>query len=243
MFRLTQGKMRLLDDLVAHFEANRHHFQLISKQLLALFENDKALSRHVHSMKARVKDPSHLRDKLIRKMAEAEEKQRKFAITPENLFYKINDLAGLRIIHLYTHQVDAINNALLSLFEEEKYRLREGPTARTWDDESRKYFKEIGIATRSSPSMYTSVHYVLEPNRRTKYTCELQVRTLMEEVWGEVDHAINYPHPTTIVSCAEQIAALARITSGCTRVVDSIFRTYQDLQPRARAHRRHRPRH
>jgi putative GTP pyrophosphokinase len=240
MFRLTQRKMRVVDDLVAHFEANQHHFELISKQLLALFENDKTLSQHVHSMKARVKEPSHLKDKLIRKMAESEEKGRKFAITPDNLFYKVNDLAGLRIIHLYTRQMDAINKALLSLFEEEKYRLREGPTARTWDDESRKYFKEIRIATRKSPSMYTSVHYVLEPNRRTKYTCELQVRTLMEEVWGEVDHTINYPHPTNIVSCAEQIAALARITSGCTRVVDSIFRTHEDFQRQASPRRRRR---
>ena len=78
--------------------------------------------------------------------------------------------------------------------------------------------------------MYTSVHYVIEPNRRTKYTCELQVRTLAEEVWGEVDHTINYPIATPIIACKEQIAVLARVTSGCTRLVDSLFRTYEDAQ-------------
>ena len=32
--------------------------------------------------------------------------------------------------------------------------------------------------------MYTSVHYVVSSKSRTKVTCEIQVRTLMEEVWG-----------------------------------------------------------
>ena len=75
--------------------------------------------------------------------------------------------------------------------------------------------------------MYTSVHYVIEANTRTKYTCEIQVRTLMEEVWGEVDHRINYPYATDSLHCLEQIKVLARVTSGCTRLVDSIFRSHE----------------
>ena len=51
------------------------------------------------------------------------------------------------------------------------------------------------IDTETSDTLYTSVHYVIESNSRTRITCEVQVRTLSEEVWGEVDHKINYPHP------------------------------------------------
>jgi hypothetical protein len=51
----------------------------------------------------------------------------------------------------------------------------------------------------------------------------------MEEVWGEVDHSINYPHPAKSVACREQIRALARATSSATRLVDSIFATVEDL--------------
>ena len=117
-----QDEVIAIENLVAHFEANEHQFDLISRQLLDLFTNENALSQHVHSMKSRVKDPDHLAAKLLRKMAEAEEEGKEFSIRKENLFYKINDLAGVRIIHLYTRQVDAINKALLSLFEEEKRR-------------------------------------------------------------------------------------------------------------------------
>jgi putative GTP pyrophosphokinase len=77
--------------------------------------------------------------------------------------------------------------------------------------------------------MYTSVHYVVASNSRTTVTCEIQVRTLMEEVWGEVDHSINYPHKTESVPCREQIRALARSTSSATRLVDAIFATVEDI--------------
>jgi len=50
----------------------------------------------------------------------------------------------------------------------------------------------------------------------------------MEEVWGEVDHVLNYPRKTKSVACAEQLKVLARVTSSATRLVDSIFITIDD---------------
>jgi len=76
--------------------------------------------------------------------------------------------------------------------------------------------------------MYTSVHYVVQPNSISELTCEIQVRTLMEEVWGEVDHKINYPEKADSLSCREQIKVLARVTSSCSRLVDSIFLAHQE---------------
>jgi ppGpp synthetase/RelA/SpoT-type nucleotidyltranferase len=177
-----------------------------------------------------MKDPEHLEDKLKRKLSEYKERGKQFPITTGNLFVKVNDLAGLRILHLYTQQVDEITHGLKGLFEEGSYRIVEGPTARTWDDESRAFFKSIGIGTKKSPSLYTSIHYVIKPNKKTKYTCEIQVRTLMEEVWGQVDHSINYPQRTKHLGCREQLSALARATSTCTRLVDSIFRSHADAE-------------
>jgi putative GTP pyrophosphokinase len=54
----------------------------------------------------------------------------------------------------------------------------------------------------------------------------------MEEVWGEVDHLINYPIPSTRLSSREQLKVLARVTSGATRLVDSIFLTHADATDR-----------
>ena len=73
----------------------------------------------VHSLKHRVKEPSHLRDKLVRKLVAAKSEGTAFDITPENLFGKVNDLAGLRILHLHTMQIRTIHENLTDLFDEQ----------------------------------------------------------------------------------------------------------------------------
>lgn len=214
--------------LVEAYNAERDKVELFRNQLVAALQSSSSLQAHVHSMKTRLKDPDHLSEKLERKMKVYAEEGLEFDVTPENLFVKINDLAGVRILHLYTRQVRQIDLALRSIFQEENYELLEGPFARTWDDESREFFRSCGIATQDSPMLYTSVHYVVSSASRTTRTCEIQVRTLMEEVWGEVDHTLNYPVPTDLLALREQLKVLARVTSSATRLVDSIFLTQQD---------------
>jgi len=226
--KLTKVELRHIDDLVGHFRNNMELIEHFLEQLRALFVGNPLLKPHVHSMKFRVKDPGHLRDKLIRKMMLTKNQKKKFHITKENLFGVINDLAGLRILHLHTRQIEAINKAVLKILEDEHYKIIGHPTAITWDDESRDYFTNIGIQTRRSDRMYTSVHYIIKPNNRSGFTAEIQVRTLAEELWGEVDHTINYPAPSRISACREQIKVLARVTSSCSRLVDSIFNTRKD---------------
>lgn len=234
---LTKSDERLIRDLVKHYQDNKDGLEAFLDGFVGQVVGSKLLKAHIHSIKSRMKDPDHLRDKLERKILEAKKAHRIYRVSTKNLFLKMNDLAGLRILHLYTQQAEEIDKGLRALFDEEFFTVVEGPTARTWDDESRAYFKSVGIKTKKSPSMYTSVHYVIKPRRKTKITCEIQVRTLMEEVWGEVNHTINYPHETDSLACREQIATLARATSASTRLVDSIFRSHADFEknrPRTR---------
>ena len=118
------------------------------------------------------------------------------------------------------------------MFQEGRYDLLEGPFARSWDDESRQFFRELPDRDPGQPVDVHEVHYVIGSASRTKVTAEIQVRTLAEEVWGEVDHSINYPHKTDSVACAEQLKVLARVTSSTSRLVDSIFLTLEDDRSR-----------
>jgi putative GTP pyrophosphokinase len=220
---VSKAEVRNIGRLVDHYTSNLDKFITIISQLNGHVSASKALAGIVHSTKSRTKDPEHLRGKLVRKLIAAKESKEAYCINRDNLFKKINDLAGFRIIHLHTRQVKDIHDELVAIFEEQRWILVEGPVAKTWDDESRAYFGALGWQTEKSESMYTSVHYVVQPNSRTEVTCEIQVRTLMEEVWGEVDHAINYPVKSVSQSCREQIKVLARLTSSCSRLVDSIF--------------------
>jgi putative GTP pyrophosphokinase len=223
---LTEEQETLARELVDHFKTNLPVFQTFQKQLRGVVEDD-ALVPYVHSLKSRIKDPEHLHDKLARKIRDCDTEGSAFEITKENLFEKINDLVGVRVLHLHTRQIEDIHRVLTNLLDEHRFKVIE-VSARTWDLESKAFFEGLGIETRDSRSLYTSVHYIVDPGAKTRRTAEIQVRTLAEEIWGEVDHTINYPHPSGSLSCREQIKALARVTSSCSRLVDSIFATHNE---------------
>jgi ppGpp synthetase/RelA/SpoT-type nucleotidyltranferase len=229
---LKRKQHLLVDQLVGHYAENQDKLKtFLLDQISPVLQNSIQLGGLVHSFKWRLKDPEHLRDKLRRNILKCTAMSTQFRITPENLFVKVNDLVGIRILHLHTRQIAEIDKVLRELFEEGRFRIIEGPLARTWDDETKDYFNGIGIKTRQSgPSMYTSVHYVIDSNSRTRYTAEIQVRTLAEELWGEVAHVIDYPSSCESLACKEQIRVLARVTSSCTRLVDSIFRSHEEFR-------------
>jgi len=230
----TKAELLLLDELVECYKEHQPKLRTFSQQLMALItEPETALFKHVHSFKSRMKEPDHLRDKLERKLTAAKAKGKPFGITTKNLFVKVNDLVGVRILHLHTRQMAQIHEALADLLSHARIPIAEGPFARTWDDETKEFFDTVGIETRQSgPSLYTSVHYVVDSYSKTKFTAEIQVRTLAEELWGEVAHTIDYPIPCPDVACREQIRVLARVTSSCSRLVDSIFKSHEDFQNR-----------
>jgi len=234
----TPKERELIDPLVQHFEADLRGKRLIStflNSLLTYIKESQDLQKAIHSIRSRVKEPDHLADKLLRKLRKCEKEGIEFPMTTSNLFTEITDLAGIRILHLHTRQITEIDRHLKAIIQEQPVSLIEGPRARTWDDENRAFFRSVNIDTQDSETMYTSVHYVLASSSSTTVTCEIQVRTLMEEVWGEVDHAINYPHRNESVACREQIRALARATSTATRLVDAIFATVADLESKKAA--------
>lgn len=230
---LTPEEAALINSLVDHYRDHElGRAERLADALLKL-ASDRSLRPHIHSLKMRAKDPEHLRDKLRRKLIKCKGEGSEFPITKENLFAKINDLAGIRILHLHTAQFPAINQILKHLLQSEEYEIIEGPKARIWDTEYAGIFEKYGIQTESNSRLYTSVHYIVATGNREVRTAEIQVRTLAEELWGEVDHTLNYPHPTDITTCQEQIKVLARVTSSCTRLVDSIFVANQAGAPKA----------
>jgi len=170
----------------------------------------------VHSVKYRIKDIEHLREKISRKQAEGR------LISTANVFQEITDIAGIRVLHLHLEQLKIIHAAILK----RDWVLAETPKAYSWDPETVTFMQSLGLDTHLKPSQYTSVHYVVKPNAASPLSCEIQVRTLFEEIWGEVDHILNYPTPTTNLASAEQLKVLAKVVGAGSRLVDSLFRTH-----------------
>jgi putative GTP pyrophosphokinase len=59
----------------------------------------------------------------------------------------------------------------------------------------RAALKEKGLIVKDHEAGYRSVHYVLSSNlTQTKIGVEVQVRTIFEEGWSEIDHRVRYPN-------------------------------------------------
>jgi len=235
-YNLATEPEELFDELVAFYTANQGPIKRFLDSLDGFISASDSLARLIHSVKKRMKEPSHLKDKLIREFKKRRKAGQEFTIDKENLFTEITDLGGYRILHLHTRQMDRIHKALLPVLKEEaQCTVIQGPDANVWDEESKAYFESIGIKTKYNPRLYSSVHYVVQPNNKANVTIEIQVRTLSDEIWGEVDHKFNYPHPVDSVACGEQIKVLARVASSCTRLVDSIFASHADWEKENKA--------
>lgn len=217
-----------VDSVIKYYQDSQTQFVLkqFKEQVKTFFELNPQLHIQpipaVHSIKCRIKDPEHLRDKVQRKAAKGT------IITEDNLFQEVTDLIGVRILHLYQEQFIQIHSEIVKKLCSGDWILGEDPKAYTWDPETQFFFQKLDIATEVKDSYYTSVHYLVMPNNNSGICCEIQVRTLFEEIWGEIDHAINYPHPTGSIACREQIRVLSKLISAGTRLSDSIFKSHRE---------------
>ena len=225
-----ESKREMYPQIVQALDDELDNFDYFLHKIKKFFESRK-LKSDVHSIRFRLKDIDHILSKVERKNIEDDAKdpeERKGHIDHENIFTRITDIAGVRILHLHFSQFKNIHNALMQKIDEGEFVLVEDPKAYTWDPDSQAYFQtECRITPEIKSSYYTSIHYVLKPNTNSKAICEVQIRTLLEEVWGEVDHAMNYPieHPDPY--CKEEIKHLARLIGTGTHMADSIMRRYK----------------
>lgn len=226
---MTQDLKEKYADILSAYKDKEDRIKHFHKNVIAFFENSN-LSKTVHSIRHRIKDTDHLLRKIERKNNDDETKEtgeRKGQITAENFFERIMDYAGVRVLHLYQSQLESIHKTILqAVAEGEFFDLAEEPVAYVYDNEAKKYCKSIGLKTADNERYYTSVHYVLRPNSKSPLTCEVQVRTIMEELWGEVDHTMNYPNPHDDEQCRDSIKILARIVGAGGSLADSIMKRY-----------------
>lgn len=215
-----------LDDVIELIKDDMHSYELLHDKFLSYINRDPELKKLVHSYKSRFKDLEHLKSKIERKNHEDSmlpEDERKGPITRGNIKDRVTDICGIRILHLYIGQFEAIHKALMKYVDSGELALFEPPKAYTWDPEYSKTFEALGVSPKLKESFYTSVHYVFKPREDSNITCEVQVRTLFEEVWGEIDHSFNYPEPSKSKVVQEQLKVLARVVGAGTRLSDSIF--------------------
>ena len=150
-------------------------------------------SKAVHSVRRRVKKPTHLIEKIIRKGL----KYSAMGINVNNYKKIITDLIGVRILHLFKEDWINVHKEIIStwhLAETPQINVRPGDYNM---DVLKKEMAHLHCEIIIREHGYRSVHYLIktpiEEIDQTFYT-EMQVRTVFEEAWSEIDHIIRYPY-------------------------------------------------
>lgn len=164
----------------------RHTVMLQELQTTATYVSERLqVVPEVHSLKSRIKDGEHLMAKIIRKKVERPD----FSVDIESYEAHITDLVGIRVLHLFKDDWKQIHN-----FIKETWDLFEEPTAYIRDGDSQQSLTDAGCCVKVHPLGYRSIHYVIKSNpAKCVRLVELQVRTIFEEGWAEIDHRVRYP--------------------------------------------------
>lgn len=144
----------------------------------------------VHSVKSRLKRPDRLIEKIIRKTEDRRKKYGEdFNFTLDNYKDEINDLIGIRVLHIFKDQWRDIHEFITNTWKVIEI------TANVREGDNTDGFQELNIEVRERVSGYRSVHYLVEfyPTNE-KVIAEIQVRTIFEEGYGEIDHCLRYSH-------------------------------------------------
>jgi putative GTP pyrophosphokinase len=190
-------------------EGIRSHFEASMKDLEAVADYVSAvLRRHpaVHSIRSRIKDADHLEKKIGRPKYAA------VGLNAKNYAECIEDLVGIRVIHLYKHQWAEIHQLIHATFSVKSSvaYVREGD-----NPELASQFETAGLPVRDHEKGYRSVHYIVEstPGKQS-VKVEIQVRTIFEEGWSEIDHHIRYPGGSSDPIIGEFISVFNRFAGG-----------------------------
>ncbi len=190
--------------------------------------------KKVHSVKTRVKDELHLIEKVIRKTEDRRKKYgEEFKFTVENYKEEITDLVGIRVIHIFKDDWEEIHKFITQMWNVNEIvaNIREG--------DNTQQFKELGIEVCSRLSGYRSVHYLIESYPTTeKVIAEVQVRTIFEEGYGEIDHQLRYSLNEIPEILEQNLMLLNRIAGSSDEMaslINSLSKSFNEIENRCEA--------
>jgi putative GTP pyrophosphokinase len=114
--------------------------------------------------------------------------------------------------------------------------LYEKPKAYIRGGDYEEGFKEKDCTVVHHPAGYRSVHYLVK-SQATKqlHIAEIQVRTIFEEGWSEIDHRMRYPYEVDNVILSEHLGVFNRFAGSADEMGTVVKKLKATLEERERA--------
>jgi putative GTP pyrophosphokinase len=184
--------------ILISFFKKKEKYKKLAEYIIHFIRDDPSSPKEsLHTITYRIKDEARLIEKI-----DKENKRLGVGaalITQKNFQEKVGDLLGIRLICLRLSDIKRIEAYLVLLAKEKIIRFIRKP------DKKRSFVLPIdpveavpgGLDLRYSG--YSSIHYQVELDDNSDATDELkglqvefQLRTILEEAWGEIDHKYRY---------------------------------------------------
>jgi putative GTP pyrophosphokinase len=184
----------------------------------------------VYRYRTRIKRPESIVDKVERKPTNYPDGLTSATIS------RMYDVLGVRIVAFFLSDLPAIHRWITTQ-EVLELNVTEPPVAYMPSDLHRK-LGLTGIARSEKPSGYQSLHYVARlrtsiPEQAPWF--ELQVRTLLEDAWAEIEHALGYkPERRTSFAVREQFGVLSKSLTALDEHFDLVRKELARFQDEVR---------
>lgn len=224
ILEITGLEWKQLEEIFYSYQELIPKLEPISKDLITQLEK----VDEVNSLRTRIKDPEHLIEKIIRKKT----KEPKREINIDNYSIEITDLIGIRVLHLFKDDW-----RIIFKFISDNFILVERPTAYIRKGDSgvvTEEYKSKDLEVKLHPQGYRSIHYLIKrKTEKQPITAEVQVRTIFEEAWSEIDHRLRYPYKLDNYFLTQQLLVLNRLAGSADELATGI----QDVENLFEQHR------
>ncbi|NBC33282.1 MAG: hypothetical protein GVY13_11460 [Alphaproteobacteria bacterium] len=218
----------------------------VEKKIMSeLYDNEDVLSSAL-SMKSRIKERRSILRKVLKKRAEGMSD-----FQPEHL----NDILGIRIVTYFQSGVTKTVNEILKMVKHESqyrspfikdlliesviYTSRPENDPLSITESVRKVILDAGLSNvpriEGKETQYSSVHLILGCKSKIEkeensdedfvFPFEIQVRSTLEEAWGEIDHRLRYSisrGSASNITWNKHLNALKAMMDGCIQYVEVI---------------------
>lgn len=211
-----------------------------ARAIMDILFSKSAREQGVHSVRYRVKDANGLIEKVIRKRIQ----NPKRVITVENYREEITDLIGIRALHVFKTDIYGIHHFIVGTFT---LKEKEQPILYHREGDEREFIEMCtgcGCRPEEHEKGYRSVHYIVATQlTKERHYVEIQVRTVFEEGWSEVDHKIRYSYKgSSATPFDDQLRVLNSIAGNADESGSAIRKLEQQqqqkiLKPKAKGKR------
>jgi len=187
-----------IEEVKKEFDKNKQYYE----EVLEIITNkiSKKVKNQIHSIKFRIKDFESFYNKICRKNY----------LDP---FKECTDIAGIRVITLYKSQAERIAEIIKKEF---------------------KLIEEVKKEIKENEFAYKSIHLIvsLKQNQITnkelkQIPCEIQIRTILEEAWAEIEHHMNYKHIGVDKKTLRKINALSALLEIADNQFEQIYDSFK----------------